>query len=286
MKIIRHPKVLQKEMDRLRQKGKSIGFVPTMGALHEGHLTLVRQAKRQNDEVVVSIFVNPTQFGPREDFRKYPRTIKADSRLLQKENTNYLFLPEVTAMYPEGSAISVDPGVLAQRLCGKFRPGHFRGVATIVAKLFNIVKPHRVYFGAKDYQQGIILKRLTEDLQFDMEFYLCPTVREKDGMAMSSRNRYLSHEERKRAVEISKALFEFRDSVRGGDRRLSFLIQKAKSRLQKAVDKIQYFEVVNPQTLEPLKKYQPEMVILTACFVGKTRLIDNVIIGASIPKKK
>jgi pantoate--beta-alanine ligase len=281
MKRIADPQRFQKEMERLRAKGKTIGFVPTMGALHEGHLSLFEKARKENSIVAASIFVNPAQFGPKEDFKKYPRTLAADSALLKKERVDYLFYPEASAMYPEGATTTVDPGPLAAGLCGKFRPGHFRGVATIVAKLFNIVIPHRVYFGAKDYQQAMILRRMIEDLNFDIDFRLCPTVREKDGMAMSSRNRYLSTEERKRAVWISKLLFDLRSKIRAGEKNLAKLRKEAVRELRRHVDRIDYIEIADPLTLEPLKTCQPWMVALTACFVGKTRLIDNVIITAS-----
>lgn len=281
MKRIADPKRFQKEMERLRAKGKTIGFVPTMGALHEGHLSLFEKARKENSVVAASIFVNPAQFGPKEDFKKYPRTLAADSALLKKEKVDYLFYPEAPAMYPEGASLTVDPGPLAAGLCGQFRPGHFRGVATIVAKLFNIVKPHRVYFGAKDYQQAMILRRMIEDLNFDIAFRLCPTVRERNGMAMSSRNRYLSLEDRQRAVWISKILFDLRSKVRGGEKNLHKLRKEAFRELRRHTNRIDYLEIVDPLTLEPLKAYQPWMVALTACFVGKTRLIDNVIITAS-----
>jgi pantoate--beta-alanine ligase len=278
MKRIADPKRFQKEMERLRLQGKTVGFVPTMGALHEGHLSLFRRARKENKVVAASIFVNPTQFGPKEDFKKYPRPMAADMRLLQKEGVQYLFAPSAEAMYPEGAQTTIDPGNLGAGLCGKFRPGHFAGVATVVAKLFHIAKPHRVYFGAKDYQQAMIIRRLIEDLNFDIEFRLCPTVREKDGMAMSSRNRYLSAEERARAVWVSKVLFDVRRQVLSGRRDILKLKQEARRELSRHLGRLQYFEVVDPLTLEPLRKFQPWMVAAAACFAGKTRLIDNVII--------
>lgn len=268
-------------MESLRRKGKTIGFVPTMGALHEGHLSLFRRARKENTIVAASIFVNPTQFGPKEDFKKYPRPLTADSRLLEKEKVDYLFNPAAEVMCPQGASVSVDPGPLAKGLCGPFRPGHFRGVATIVAKLFHLAKPHRVYFGAKDYQQAMIIRSLIQDLNFDIEFRLCPTLREKKGLAMSSRNAYLSPENFERAGKISQVLFDLRHQIQAGKRNILQLKRTAQRELSRSVDRIDYLEIVDPLTLEPLKKYQAWMVAAVACYVGKTRLIDNVIITAS-----
>lgn len=279
MKIIRDPCQLQKILQRERARGKTVGFVPTMGALHEGHLSLVRASDRANDVTVVSIFVNPTQFGPKEDFKKYPRTLGTDLKKLRKTKIDYLFLPSVAAMYPEGciTHVEVDPK-LSGTLCGKFRPGHFRGVATVVVKLLNIVGPCRLYLGSKDYQQAAILNRVVEDLRIDCRVHVMPTVREADGLAMSSRNRYLSSSERRRALGISRVLTALKRDIlkkRGAIAKLKVLALKG---LKKNVDRVQYLEVVDPVTLHPLRKYQKKMIALAACFVGKTRLIDNVII--------
>jgi len=272
-----------------RARKKSIGFVPTMGALHEGHLSLVRTARRENDVVVASIFVNPTQFGPKEDFESYPRTLATDRRLLKKAGVDYLFVPAAQAMYPEGFSTTVDVGAtvahlrgvprldLASVLCGKFRPGHFRGVAMVVAKLFGITKPDKAYFGAKDYQQAAVIKQLVRDLNMGIEIKVLPTVREKDGIAMSSRNRRLKGRERLRARAISETLFWLRREIRKGRRDLTKLRAEALARLRPKVDRIDYFEIVDPETLESLSAMKSKMVALTACFVGKTRLIDNVI---------
>lgn len=278
MKKISDPKKFQHEMEQLRKKGETIGFVPTMGALHEGHLSLFRKARKENSIVGASIFVNPTQFGPKEDFKKYPRPLAADSRLLKKEKVDYLFYPSTAVMFSQGTVITVEPGKLAGGLCGKVRPGHFRGVATGVAKLFHIVKPHRVYFGAKDYQQAVIIRQMIEDLNFDIEFRLCPTVREKDGLAMSSRNRYLSKEDRGHAVWISQVLFGLRHKIRFGRKDILKLKQEARRELSRHTDRMDYLEIVDPLSLEPLKRFQPWMVAAAACVVGNTRLIDNVII--------
>lgn len=274
-------------MLQLRRKGRRIGFVPTMGALHDGHLSLILYARRESDIVVAGIFVNPLQFGPKEDFKKYPRPKAEDERLLKKEGVDYLFHPEVSGMYPKGKPlvfVDVDPS-LVNVLCGEFRPGHFRGVATVVAKLFEIVKPTDVFFGAKDYQQGVVVRRLIEDLNMDIRFHLCPTVREKDGLAMSSRNRYLSAKERRRAREISATLFWLRDQILYARKESDSLKKAALRRLRKAVDRIDYLEIVDPETLQPLTRFQSKRVIATACLVGKTRLIDNVIIDPLFPKK-
>lgn len=287
MRIIKSPDVFQKEMRRLKTTGKTLGFVPTMGALHEGHLSLVRQARHENHLVAASIFVNPLQFGPKEDFKKYPRVLARDKRLLKDARADYLFLPSPSAMYSSDSRIKslgndgtvVEPAPeLVQTLCARYRPGHFSGVTTVVAKLLNIVQPDKVYFGAKDYQQAAILKRMIRDLNFECEFRLAPTVREKDGLAMSSRNIYLTPEERLRAAAISKALFGVREKFCSGERNLTQLKREALKLLGAAVDRVQYFEIVDPDNLSILKVPQAKMVAAAACFVGKTRLIDNVII--------
>ncbi|MFH1208317.1 MAG: pantoate--beta-alanine ligase [Candidatus Omnitrophota bacterium] len=282
MKLIRYPGKLQQILEKERARGKTVGFVPTMGALHEGHLSLVRASDRENDVTVVSIFVNPTQFGINEDYAKYPRVLAEDMKKLRMVKVDYLFCPSVVAMYPEGYATFVDVSPrLANVLCGKFRPGHFRGVATVVAKLLNITGSCRLYLGAKDFQQATVIGQLVRDLNLPTRVRVMPTVREKDGLAISSRNRYLGPRERHRALAISRALFTLKKDLlrrkRGG---LAGLKARALRELRKNVDRVQYFEIMEPGTLAPLKKYQKTMAILTACFVGKTRLIDNVIIHA------
>lgn len=277
MKIIRSSQKFQMEMEKVRRQGKTIGFVPTMGALHEGHLSLVRRAVKQNDRVAVSIFVNPLQFGPREDYKKYPRVMAQDTALLKKEKVDYLFCPASMDLYSSRFTTSVKVSKLTEPLCGRYRPGHFEGVTTVVAKLLNLVKPHQVYFGAKDYQQAIVIRQMMEDLNFECGFVLCPTVREKDGLAMSSRNRYLSFQDRKRAAMISKILFQIRKELRQ-NKKLPAVLQKARKALAAHMDRLQYLEIVDPETLAPLRQSQSRMVALAACFLGKTRLIDNVII--------
>jgi len=284
LKIIRSPKVLSKELARHRRQGKTLGFIPTMGALHEGHLSLIRACRRETDIAVVSIFVNPTQFGPKEDFRCYPRPVTQDAHLLRREKVDYLFHPTVQTMYPKGFSARVSVGEragvssLTQNLCGKSRPGHFRGVATVVAKLFHIVSPDTAYFGAKDYQQAMVIRRMILDLDFPIQLRLLPTVREKDGLAMSSRNVHLSPDERKRAHVISETLFGVRDELKTGRKDLKRLRRQAIERLKKKTDRLDYFEIVDPDFLFPLTQIQKKMVAAAACFLGKTRLIDNVII--------
>lgn len=283
MKAIRDPGKLKKVLQRERRKGRSVGFVPTLGALHEGHLSLVRASNRENDLTVVSIFVNPTQFGPKEDFKKYPRVLNRDKRMLAKEKADFLFCPSVKKIYPEGLGKPVEIKnakwpCLAKGLCGKFRPGHFHGVVTVVTKLLDIVRPDRLYFGAKDYQQAVVVTQLVKDLGMAVKVRVMPTVRERDGLAMSSRNRYLSSSERSRAIGISRVLLKLRDSLKKRKTSLAALRVGAIRELKQHVDKIQYLEIVDAGTLEPLTRYRKRMVAATACFVGKTRLIDNVII--------
>ena len=280
MKIIRNPKQFQREMERLRAKGRSIGFVPTMGALHEGHLSLVRRARKENRAVAVSIFVNPLQFSPREDLRRYPRPLSRDRRLLNKEKVDYLFIPSPSSLYPKNFQTHVEVEGLSRGLCGKFRPEHFRGVATVVAKLLNLARPARAYFGAKDYQQAMIIKRLAADLDFNVEIKVLPLIRDRDGIALSSRNQYLSPRERKRALALSNALAWARREVLRGRLTAAFLRAGVRRQLHPFLDRIDYVECVEPETLEPVKKIRGRFVLAVAGWVGKTRLIDNAIMPA------
>lgn len=286
MNMIRSPKKLCHILEICRQQGKTVGFVPTMGALHEGHLSLVRTAKRENRVTVVSIFVNPTQFGPNEDFSRYPRVLSRDQQLLSGCGANYLFYPSAQDMYPEGLLKPLKiPGakwpVLAKGLCGKFRPGHFQGVVTVVAKFLEMIKPTRLYLGAKDYQQAKVLTRMVEDWSLKVKVRVMPTVREKDGLAMSSRNRFLTPEERVRAGMIPRVLFNLRRGLKKRKKTIRELKQQALCDLRRHVDKVQYLEVADADWLVPVRSYGGNLVVLTACFVGKTRLIDNVIIHDS-----
>ncbi len=285
MKIIKSPHQLQQLLEKERISGKSIGFIPTLGALHAGHLSLVKASNWENDVTVVSIFVNPAQFGPKEDYKKYPRVFAADKKMLQKFDVDYLFCPSAQSMYPPGFTTWVEVGaqqgpLLARGLCGRFRPGHFRGVATVVAKLLNIVGPSQLYLGAKDYQQVVIINQMVRDLNMNVRVRIMPTMRERDGLALSSRNRYLNAQERKRAAMIFQVLRALKAIASKKKVPLASLRQQAIQKLKRSVGTVQYLEIVDPLTLQPLQKYQRKMVVLTACFVGKTRLIDNVIIHA------
>ena len=279
MEVIRVPKIMREISKELRFKGKAIGFVPTMGALHEGHLSLIRRAKQENDVVVVSIFINPTQFAQGEDYEKYPRDIESDKEKLEAIAIDYLFLPDVNSLYPEGYSTYVVVEGLSDKLCGKFRPGHFRGVATIVCKLFNIVKPLRAYFGQKDYQQSLIIKRMVEDLNFDIEIIVCPTIREQDGLAMSSRNLYLNEKERQAATVIYKALKEGERLLNKGEKPLDVKLKMHEIlKKEPLIREIQYAGVYDPLTLEEVKERQNKYLLAVALKIGDTRLIDNLIV--------
>lgn len=278
MKIIRGPRQFQREMKRLRALGRTIGLVPTMGALHDGHLSLVRRARRENRIVAVSIFVNPLQFGLREDLRRYPRPVRRDRSMLMKEKVDYLFMPSERALYPSGHQTFVEVPELSRGLCGKFRPGHFRGVATVVTKLFNLARPHRAYFGLKDYQQAVIIKRLARDLDFDLEVRFLPIVRDREGLALSSRNAHLSFRERDRARSIPRSLVWARSEIKKGNRSLTAIRSGILRGLRPNLDRIDYVEFVQPDTLQPVRSIKGRLVIALAGWVGKTRLIDNVII--------
>jgi pantoate--beta-alanine ligase len=263
-----------------RRAGRSVGFAPTMGALHEGHLSLVRAARQRCDVVVASIFVNPTQFGPNEDFAKYPRTLESDSAMLVREKCDLLFAPSPDEMYPAGATTFVEVEGLSDRLDGKSRPGHFRGVATIVSKLFSIVQPDVAFFGQKDAAQCAVIKKLVRDLRIPVEIVVCPIVREADGLAMSSRNAYLSPEERRQALVLHRALAAARQAYSGGERRLEALRDVARGVFaqepQVAVD---YIEIVDPETLEPRgASVTGDELVAVAAKVGSTRLIDNIVL--------
>ncbi len=287
MKKISKSDELHRVLAKLKKAGKKVGFVPTMGALHKGHLALIKKSIQENDVTVVSIFVNPIQFGPGEDFNRYPRPKAQDLSFLKKAKVDFVFTPSVSEMYPEGFS-SLKPSFplkgklvsLSKILCGKFRPGHFQGVVEVVGRLFEIVGPDRAYFGAKDYQQCVVIRTLVDLYHFPIKISIQPTVREKDGLAMSSRNRYLLSEDRSRASEISKTLLGIRRVMRDKKLRISKVLGEARRHLLKTVDSIQYLSFCDAQTLKPLKHNRSRGLVLTACFVGKTRLIDNVIIPA------
>ncbi|MBP7216849.1 MAG: pantoate--beta-alanine ligase [Candidatus Omnitrophica bacterium] len=279
MKVIKTVKQLQGYLKKYKKRGKTIGLVPTMGALHEGHVSLVKQARKDVDCVVVSIFVNPTQFGPREDFKRYPRTFRKDAQWCKKEKVDVIFHPHVLEMYPESFKTTVEVADITNVLCGQFRPGHFRGVATVVTKLFNIVRPDIAYFGQKDAQQVAVIKRLVLDLNMPLAIRVMPTVRERDGLAMSSRNRYLSLKQRQDAVVLYQALTLAKRMVRHGIDNAQTIIRAMKRLIQeKPSAKIDYCAIVNAETFTPLSKVGKRCLVVLAVWIGKTRLIDNAVL--------
>lgn len=276
MKIIRSLRRMQKEIRFQKKKGRRVGFVPTMGYLHEGHLSLIRRARRENDLVVASIFVNPVQFGPNEDYKEYPRDLRKDAALCEKEGVDYIFYPSVKSMYPKGYSTYVKVEGLTENLCGKFRPAHFRGVTTVVTKLFNIVEPDIAYLGQKDAQQAIVIKRMTEDLNMGIKIKVMPTLREKDGLAMSSRNAYLSSDERRSAPTVYRALQLARDLIELGDRDAGRIKSRMRKMLLSAVSKIDYISIVDPASLKDIKQIKGKALVAVAVWIGDSRLIDNV----------
>ena len=263
-----------------RHSGKRLGFIPTMGALHEGHLSLVRAARAKCDVVAVSIFVNPLQFGPSEDLAKYPRTFEHDRELLEKEAVDILFVPTPEEMYPAGAVTYVTVEGLSEKLCGKSRPGHFRGVTTVVAKLFHIVEPDVAFFGQKDAAQATIIRRMVQDLNLPVGIVVCPIVRERDGLAMSSRNAYLNPQERKSALALNRALSEVKSRFDQGERNASGLITVGKQTLTRELGvRLDYFEIVDPVTLDPMPELTSTVLVALAALVGNTRLIDNILLN-------
>jgi len=279
MKEITKIKEMKTVVKELKSKGKTIGFVPTLGYLHEGHLSLVRSSVQRTDTTVVSIFVNPTQFGPKEDFKDYPRDIKKDIKILKREGVDYLFLPDTEEMYPQGYKTYAEVQDLEEKLCGLYRPGHFKGVCTVVLKLFNIVNPDSAFFGQKDAQQAIILKKMVEDLNLEVKIEVLPLVRDEDGLALSSRNEYLNSEERQAALALPRSLQEAKKMIKEGERRAAVIIEKMKEIIGKEpLAKIDYVEIVDLDELDPVEEIEKEALVALAVFVGKTRLIDNMII--------
>lgn len=284
MRVVKSIKEMQSISESLRKTGKTIGFVPTMGYLHDGHMSLVECARRENDVVIMSIFVNPVQFAPGEDFERYPRDLERDRKIAQEKGVDYLFVPEVSEMYPPRYSTYVEVEGITEVLCGAKRPGHFKGVATVVTKLFNIVKPHRAYFGKKDFQQLKVIERLVKDLNFDVEVIGCPIVREKDGLAMSSRNVYLSPEERESATSLYRALKLAKELFEKGERDPEVI----KSRMEELilshphVKAIDYIEIVDPETFKPVDEVKEGTLIALAVFVGNARLIDNWVVGENV----
>ncbi|HLK90592.1 MAG TPA: pantoate--beta-alanine ligase [Polyangia bacterium] len=261
-----------------RARGERVAFVPTMGALHAGHVALLEEGRRRGDKLALSIFVNPTQFGPNEDLARYPRDLAGDLAKAAGAGTEVAFVPEVAEIYPAGFQTTIEVKDLSRGLDGAFRPGHFAGVATVVAKLFNVVQPDLAIFGEKDFQQLAIVRRLVADLAMGIEIVGLPTVREPDGLAMSSRNAYLSSAERGRALSLSRALFAARDRAAAGERDAKALLDGARAALD--VDRLDYLELCEAATLAPVARLEGPSVLLVAAFIGRTRLIDNVRLGA------
>ncbi|HTY12814.1 MAG TPA: pantoate--beta-alanine ligase [Candidatus Omnitrophota bacterium] len=281
MKTVRSAREMSLYSKKAAALGRRIALVPTMGALHEGHLSLVEAAKRDADLVVVSIFVNPIQFGPNEDFKRYPRDLKQDLKKLSAFDPVVVFAPSAEEMYGKSFLTSVKVERMDQALCGGFRPGHFDGVTTVVAKLFNIVRPVCAFFGEKDFQQQVLIRKMARDLNFDIEIIALPTVREYDGLALSSRNRYLSEEERKAAPLLYRTLLNAKEKFRKGMRDADALIALVKGEMaEEPLIRIEYVEVVDPETLDDVTRVKGKALIAAAIFIGKTRLIDNLILGA------
>lgn len=262
-----------------QRAGKRVGFVPTMGALHEGHLSLVRAARAHSDVVVVSIFVNPTQFGPNEDFAKYPRSFDNDKAMLEGEGADCIFSPSVEEMYPPGATTWVTVEGLSEKLDGRSRPGHFRGVTTVVSKLFNIVQPELAFFGQKDAAQAAIIRKMVRDLNFDVQIMVCPIVRESDGLAMSSRNAYLNPEQRGQATVLHRSLECVQALMKQGENNAEKLISYGKQTIAKESSvQLDYFEIVHPDTLAPVSDVAHGALVAVAAYLGTTRLIDNLLV--------
>jgi pantoate--beta-alanine ligase len=275
---------MQEIAEGLRREGKKIGVVPTMGYLHAGHLSLVKIAREKSDVVIVTVFVNPTQFGPHEDFTKYPRDIESDAKRAESAGTDYLFVPSTEEMYPKDYFTYVEVEGLTKTLEGKFRPTHFRGVTTVVAKLFNITRPHVAVFGQKDAQQAVVIQRMVKDLNFPIEILIGPIVREGDGLAMSSRNVYLSPVEREESTALVNSLRHAEKIIRGGERRTEIVIKEMRSIINAARSaEIDYIAITDPVTLQdiPVLQTHGQTLISMAVRIGKTRLIDNLLITLS-----
>lgn len=280
MKIFTKISEIRSEVNLRRAEGKSIGLIPTMGFLHEGHLSLVRESLRKTDCAIVSIFVNPAQFGPDEDFKQYPRDLERDVDILEKEGVEIVFLPDLEDMYPENYRTYVEVHDLQDKLCGRSRPGHFRGVCTVVLKLFQIVKPDIAFFGQKDAQQALILKKMVRDLNLRVDIDVLPIVREADGLALSSRNIYLSTEERNAALCLIKSLKKAEKMIDEGGRESGRIIQAMREVINlEPLARIDYVEIVDLDNLNPLDKIEGEALVALAVFIGKTRLIDNMIVN-------
>jgi pantoate--beta-alanine ligase len=279
MEVIATVKEMQQRSEQLRQEAKTIAFVPTMGYLHEGHLILMREGRQRGGALVISIFVNPAQFGPGEDYERYPRDMKRDLKLAQKVGADIVFTPSAHEMYPNGFQTAVEVGKVTKNLCGLSRPGHFHGVTTVVTKLFNIVRPHVTLFGQKDYQQLVTIKRMVEDLNMDIKVIGIPIVREHDGLAMSSRNTYLNPKQRKEAASLYRALLKGEELFRRGEKNTAVILTKIRGVIEEGnATTIDYAKICDAHTLEDIEEIKGAAIIALAVQIGKTRLIDNLIL--------
>jgi pantoate--beta-alanine ligase len=271
---------LKKIVKKTKKAGKTIGFVPTMGALHRGHLSLIDRTKKESDYLIVSIFINPLQFGPSEDFKRYPRNIKIDKKMLKEKKVNLLFYPQADKIYAHDFSTFVEETKLSKKLCGGSRPGHFKGVTTVITKLFNIVDPDLSYFGQKDYQQALIVKKIVRDLNFAVKIKIAPTVREKDKLALSSRNLYLNKKERKESQSIYQALLQAKRMIKNNEKDP----KKITNQMNKIIENnstasIDYIEIRNANNLKKIQKIEGKVFVGIAAYFGKTRLIDNIIVN-------
>ena len=279
MKIVSSVEEVRNQVKEWRKQGLTVGLVPTMGYLHEGHQSLIKASVENNDRTVVSVFVNPIQFGPNEDLATYPRDLDRDSKLCEETGADLIFHPEKENMYDDDFCTYIDMDSVTKNLCGKTRPTHFRGVCTVVGKLFNIVAPDRAYFGQKDAQQLAVIRRMVRDLNFDLEIVGCPIIREDDGLAKSSRNTYLSEEERKAALVLSRSLKEGKALIESGEKDAKKVVDSIRKVIEtEPLAKIDYVEAVDFDTIEPVEKINNNTLVAIAVYIGKTRLIDNIII--------
>lgn len=270
---------LQTYLDEIRNEENTIGFIPTMGFLHEGHLSLINKAVSENDIVVVSIFVNPAQFGPNEDYEEYPRDLKKDMELSKKAGANIIFAPKVKEMYPRGFNTYIEVQEITDILCGVSRPSHFKGVTTVVTKLFNIVKPDKAYFGQKDAQQSIVIQKMVQDLNFDIDIEVCPIIREPDGLAKSSRNIYLNADERNQAIILSQSLLSAKDLINTGEKNVELVKELIKKMINsKPLANIDYIEILDCNNLNEIQVIEGKVLIALAVKFGNTRLLDNIIL--------
>jgi pantoate--beta-alanine ligase len=279
MIVVKEIAEMKDAVKEMKARGFTIGFVPTMGFLHKGHLSLVEECRKSAAVTVASIFVNPLQFGPKEDFRRYPRDLEKDARLLEREKVDYLFVPDDREMYPEGYKTTVEVRDLQDRLCGRSRPGHFKGVATVVLKLFNIIQPDIAFFGQKDAQQALILQKMVQDLDLDVKIRIMPIIREQDGLAMSSRNIYLSEKERQAALVLAESLKKAKLMFETGERRAAEIIGRMRDIIMKdPLATLDYVEIVDLDELNPVAVMDRDVLVAVAVYFGRTRLIDNIIL--------